>query len=194
MKLQSMRRHFDEHRAKEQQNMISRSLKHSRLPFAPALALLSILALATSAVAQAGDHDSARNSIVGTWRVQVTTYNCATGVQNPPFASFLTFGSHGTLVETTASLGFAPGQRSPGHGIWTRTGGDDYQAISEAFILFTTPANPPAPGLQRGTQRITQAIDVDGDQLTSAATIEFLDTAGNVLVTGCASAIGQRFK
>jgi hypothetical protein len=43
-------------------------------------------------------------------------------------------------------------------------------------------------------QRITQAIDVDGDQLTSEATVEFFDTAGNLLTSGCASAVGQRFK
>lgn len=177
---------------KEKHEMSSRNWKHSRLSFA--LALLSILALATSAVAQPGDHDSDRDGIVGTWRVQVTTYNCATGIQNPPFAAYLTFGSHGTLLETTASPAFAPGQRSPGHGIWSRTGGDDYKAISEAFILFSTPPSPPAPPFQRGVQRITQAIDVDGDQLTSAATVEFFDTAGNLLASGCASAVGQRFK
>jgi hypothetical protein len=173
--------------------MSLRSLKHSRLSFMASLALLSILALATSAVAQSGDHNSDGN-IVGTWRVQVTTYNCATGVQNPPFPAFLTFGAHGTLVETTASPAFAPGQRSPGHGIWSRTGEHTFKAVSDAFLLFTSTPNPPAPSLQRGTQRITQAIAVDDDQLTSAATVEFFDTAGNVLVTGCASAVGQRFK
>lgn len=174
--------------------MSSRNWKHSRLSFMPAVALISILALGTSAVAQSGDSRSGQDGIVGTWRVQVTTFNCATGVQGPPFAAFLTFGSHGTLVETTASPAFAPGQRSPGHGIWNRTGGDDYTAISDAFILFSTPPNPPAPPLQRGVQRITQAIDVHGDQLTSAATVEFFDTAGNLLASGCASAVGQRFK
>ena len=174
--------------------MSSQASKRSRLPIAWALALFSILALLTSAVAQGNDHDSDRDGIVGTWRVQVATYNCATGIQNPPFPAFLTFNSHGTLLETTASPAFAPGQRSPGHGIWSRTGEHTFTATSEAFLLFTTPPNPPAPGTQRGTQRITQAITIDDDQLTSEATVEFLDTAGNVIVTGCASAVGQRFK
>jgi hypothetical protein len=180
-------------RAKEKTKMTSRILRHSRLTIASTLALFSIFALTCRAIAQSGqnsDHDR----IVGTWRVQVTTYNCQTGVHNPPFAAYLTFGGHGILLETTSSPAFAPGQRSPGHGIWSRTGGDEYTAISEAFILFSTPPNPPTPPLQRGVQRITQAIDVDGDQLTSEATVEFFDTAGNLLTSGCASAVGQRFK
>jgi hypothetical protein len=172
---------------------MTRILRHSRLTIASTLAMFSMFVLSASAAAQ-HDRDSNGDPIVGTWRVQVTTYNCATGVQNPPFAAFLTFGGGGILLETTSSPAFAPGQRSPGHGIWSRTGGDEYTAISEAFILFSTPANPPAPPLQRGVQRITQAIDLDGDQLTSAATVEFFDTAGNLVASGCASAVGQRFK
>jgi hypothetical protein len=60
--------------------------------------------------------------------------------------------------------------------------------------LFDSPPNRPAPPLKRGVQRITQAIEVDRDVLTSRAAVKFFDADGNVLVTGCASAVGRRMK
>ena len=134
------------------------------------------------------------NKIVGTWRVQVTTFNCVSGVKAPPFMSMLSFASGGTLTETTSSPAFQPGQRSVGLGFWNDSGSKTYQAVSEAYILFNTPANPPAPGLVRGTQRITQTIQINGDQLSSTATVQFFDESGKELVKGCASATGERVK
>jgi hypothetical protein len=46
----------------------------------------------------------------------------------------------------------------------------------------------------RGTQRITQTIQVNGDQLSSNATVQFFDESGKELVKGCASATGERVK
>ena len=140
------------------------------------------------------EQDKPENNLVGTWRMQVTTFNCVSGMKAPPFKSMLSFASGGTLTETTASPAFQPGQRSVGLGIWNDSGKNTFQAVSEAYILFSTPANPPAPGLMRGTQRITQTIQVNGDQLTSNATIQFFDESGKELVKGCASATGERIK
>ncbi len=116
-----------------------------------------------------------------------------TGAPLASFKSLLSFARGGTLTGTTANPTFLPGQRTPDHGIWSREDGHTYRAVSEAFILFNSTPNPPIPGFQRGVQRITQAIDVKDDQFTSAATVQFFDVAGNLLVTGCANAVAQRF-
>lgn len=162
-----------------------------RLGVAGALAAGMVFAFAQTGVAQ----NRWNPSLVGTWRVQVTTYNCATGVGNPAFPAYLTFGSDGTLVETTANPAFVAGQRSPGHGNWERTGHNSWRAVSEAFLLFSSTAHGPFPGLGQGVQRLEQSIEFTGrDRISSEATVEFLDTAGTVTLTGCARAVGTRFE
>ncbi len=162
-----------------------------RLGVAGALAATMALVLTQTAVAQ----NRWAPNLVGTWRVQVTTYNCATGVESPAFPAYLTFGSDGTLVETTANAVFVAGQRSPGHGSWERTGHNSWRAVSEAFLLFNSTAHGPFPGLAQGVQRLEQSIEFTGrDRISSEATVEFLDAAGNVTLTGCAKAVGTRFE
>jgi hypothetical protein len=153
------------------------------------LLLLGASLTAQTPLAQASDEQG----LEGTWRVQVTLYNCAASAAGATFRSLLSFAPGGTLTEATASPAFQPGQRGPGHGIWSHTGAHSYRAVSEAFILFATAPNPPAPGFQRGTQRITQQIEVNKDQFTAVASIQFLDDADQVVTTGCARASGQRF-
>jgi hypothetical protein len=66
-----------------------------------------------------------------------------------------------------------------------------------AFLLFTTPPNPPvSPGFIAGTQTISQNIEFkDGpDQLTSEAAVEFADATGTVYRSGCATATAQRLE
>lgn len=188
--------------------MTSRILKRFDAPRrTTALIVAGMLFLGSAFRASAQSEPSAsENGLEGTWRVQVTTYNCLTGVAlGTPFNALLAFARGGTLSGTTSSPAFEPGQRTSDYGIWSKTDGKTYKAVSEAFILFASPPNPapnpfnPSPGparpsLQRGTQRITQTIEVSNDQFTSVATVEFFDIDGKLLMTGCASAIGQRFK
>jgi hypothetical protein len=137
-------------------------------------------------------------TIVGTWSVQVQLYNCET--EEPmgnPFSSFLTFDVGGTMTETTTNPVFAVGQRGPGHGIWHFDGRQGYTAKDISFVNFTTPAMPPAsPGFTAGTQTISQEITFKHgpDQFTSDAKIEFADATGATYRSGCASAVGLRFK
>ena len=166
---------------------------------AAALALL-VSTTMSPAVATAGNKGSAK-SLVGTWRVTVTTFNCSTKVENPPFVSLLTFGSDGSLIETTSSPQFRPGQRSTGHGLWERTGPGAYRAVSEAYIQFTTdPAPPPpVPALKRGRQTIDQGIQMTSrDRFVSDASVAFFDSTapGSTApyFTGCARAEGVRFE
>jgi hypothetical protein len=161
---------------------------------AGACAMVGALTLGAAVTSTAEAHNGPPASpLTGTWRVAVTTFNCATLVANPTFTSYLTFGADGTLVETTANPVFQPGQRSAGHGFWERTGRNFYRAASEAFIQFTTTA--PLPPLTRGSQRIDQGIHMTGhDRFESDATVTFFNTAGAVLVVGCARAEGERLE
>jgi hypothetical protein len=155
-----------------------------------ALALVILLVFAVAALAQPAPQSG--KALTGTWRVVVTPTDCATGTPLPSFVAMNTFAHDGTMTETTASPAFQPGQRSPGHGVWEFTGQNSYRAVSEAYILFTTTPNPPVPGFPRGLQRITQTIQVTQNQFTSDASAEFFDVDGNLVITLCVTASGQR--
>jgi len=159
-----------------------------------ALAIACVVALgAAVAPAQATSGNHSAPGIAGTWRMVVTTFNCDTLVANPSFTSYLTFGADGSLIETTSSPLFQPGQRSAGHGFWQRTGRNFYRAVSEAFIQFTTV--PPLPPLARGRQRIDQGIQMTGrDSIVIDATTTFFNVAGEVVTEGCARAVGERLE
>lgn len=145
------------------------------------------------AQASAKPSDS-KTELVGTWRMKISLYDCNTGKARPPFDSMVSFAEGGVLTDTTANPAIQPAQRSPGHGIWTNEGKHTYRFISDAYILFASAPNPPAPGLQKGIQRITQTVKVNGDQLTTDGPVEFFDVAGNLLVKGCGKSVGERMK
>ncbi len=127
----------------------------------------------------------------GTWRVQVNPRNCQTGAPIPSFAVLLSFARGGTLTEVMNAQAFLPGQRTTGLGVWSHTHDNAYKAVWDAFILFDSP--PPAP-FKRGVQRIMWDFEVDGDQMTFAASSQFFDTNGNPLFMTCASGTGTRFE
>lgn len=163
-------------------------------------ALFSVVALAGAIVLVAASAPATaepeHRGLTGTWRVTVQQYDCRSGADlGLPFQSFLTFGPGGTLIETTANAAFAPGQRGPGHGFWERTRYDAFRAVSEAFILFTTPAHGPVPEFDVGRQRIDQTIEyAGGNHFTSDAAVSFTDPSGTVLRSGCAHALATRME
>lgn len=142
------------------------------------------------------DQSGSDQGLQGTWRVRVTLVNCATGLPTglPTFTSLVTFASGGTATGTTSNPALQPGQRTSEHGIWRENDDSSYTSVREAFILFSTAPNPPVPGFPKGTQRITEAIQVKGDQSAHLARIQFFDVNGNQVAAGCAQATGQRFK
>ena len=110
----------------------------------------------------------------------------------PPFSFLLSFHRGGTLTEVMNSPAFLPGQRTPGLGVWSHTHGNAYKGVWDAFILFDSPTPPGV--FKRGVQRLMQDFEVDGDQITIAATSQFFDTNGNPLIATCASGTGTRFE
>lgn len=145
--------------------------------------VLSMLAIA-AVPAQA-------QSLTGTWRVQVTQYNCATNATLATFESLLTFSQDGTITETTTNPALLPGQRTSGHGFWRRVGHDSYNVVTEAFITFNSPTTP--PGLKAGAQKIVQAVVMNGpNSFNAQAAVVFFDSTGASYMQGCASAQGTR--
>ena len=160
-----------------------------------ALALAGTLTVTSSRTA-IGQSGASASGLGGTWIVQVTLRDCATGAPRAPFTSLVTFHRGGTLSESTASRAFAIGQRPSGHGIWTQQGPQTYLQRMIALILFDTPPNPPvSPGFFAGWQEVTHTIElVDAAHFTSSGTNEFYKADGTEYRTGCSTAVGQRFE
>jgi len=149
-----------------------------------------VFSLVHAAIAKPGHGDADERGLEGTWVVTVTQHDCSSGTPiGVPFESLLTFSLGGTLTETTSNPMFFPALRGPGHGVWNRTGWHTYHASSLAFITMS--------GALAKTQKITQTIDMGADPdsfVATDASVQFFDPAGNLLVTGCASATGKRFE
>ena len=147
-----------------------------------AIALCMGLALTAShAQENPGSHGG---QIEGTWRVQVSLRNCQTGAEVRTFPAMLTFAVGGTLTGTSTVI--PPSARGGDFGIWQFNGHGSYSAVSEAFLF--------SGGAWSQTQRITQAITLSQDASTfsSDAHTEFFDTAGNLVSSGCATAVATR--
>jgi hypothetical protein len=157
-----------------------KSLKTSFVAFVLAAVALGFVAHA--------EEDGKADRIVGTWNVTVKLVNCSTGQSlGSPFPSFLTFGTGGTLVETTANPLFFPSVRGPGHGIWSAEGGNGYRASSTAHITNN--------GVLVRTQTIVQDIEMSSpNEFVSNASIQFFDPSGALIQKGCATATAERYR
>jgi hypothetical protein len=166
-------------------NVMTSVWRHLKLA---SLALTFVVAATTISAAQS-DNSSSGKGLSGTWRVTVQLQNCANqALIGGPFQSLLVFGSGGTMVGTTSNPGFAPGQRTSDLGTWSYGGSQTYTAASEAYLLFS--AGP----FVAGTQRISQAINLDGDHFASLASVQFFDVNHVQVRAVCAVAEGTRFE
>jgi len=160
-------------------------MKLRKMSLLAGLALLAALVLmgSSSLTTAAGAPTAESKGLEGTWRMQVTIRDCASGTALRTFPAFLTFAQGGTLTETTT--GFPPALRTPGHGIWSHLTDHTYSAVSEAFLF-----NP--AGVWTSKQRLTQFIEISGEyELKSTAINEIFDTNGNLIANGCATAVGS---
>jgi hypothetical protein len=133
------------------------------------------------------DNAGSDNGLEGAWRVQVTVRDCQTDVALRTFPALFAFAQGGTLSVTTA--GQLPALSTTGLGVWRHTEGHAYSAVSEAFVF--SPA-----GAWTQTHRLTRAIEIgnDADEFTDTVALQIFDTSGNLIVTGCATSVGSRFK
>ncbi len=171
-----------------------------------AVAILTGMLL-TAAGGRTATASGFREGLEGAWAVQVTLRDCTTNAAlGAPFNSLVSFHDGGTLSESAGSLAFAAGQRSPGHGAWTREGRHTFLQRMIALIVFDTPANlpgtpgfnpslPVSPGFFAGWQTVTHTLRLsDGDHATSAGTNEFYKSDGTLYRTGCSTATARRFE
>ena len=162
-----------------------------------AVMLSMCLALVGLATSGAGAQQSAAQArtIEGVWYVQVTIRDCATGVALAPAVhSLVTFAAGGTLHESVGGGGFAPGQRSDGHGTWTHEGGQTYDQQFVSMINFAT-APGPGPGFEAGWLKVHHTVQmVDADHTISSGSNRFYRLNGEVYRTGCSTAAGTRFE
>jgi hypothetical protein len=176
--------------------------------FAAVITLAGVLLTISEGTMTAESREShAESAIVGTWAVQVTLRNCDTNAPlGAPFNSVGTFQLGGTSTGSTASLAFAPGQRTAEHGIWSHQGRRTFGEKFVALIVFDTapnlpgtpgfnPSLPVSPGLFAGWQIITRTVTLsDADHYTSDATVAFYKADGTLYRSGCSTSIGQRFE
>jgi len=150
-----------------------------------AIALCAGISYTTRGRDMQGEWRASRDGkITGTWRVQVTLHSCQSGAEIRTFPAILTFGIGGTLTGTSTVL--PSSVRGGDFGIWQHDGHDSYSAVSEAFLF--------SGGVWSQRQRITQSITLNSDENTfsSNAHTEFFDTAGNLVTSGCATALATR--
>ena len=151
--------------------------------------------LSAAGAARAQQSGSQGRTVQGVWHVQVTIRDCANGVALAPAVnSLVTFAAGGTLHESVSGGGFAPGQRSDGHGIWTHKGGQSYDQRFVSMINFSTTPGP-GPGFEAGWMKVQHTVSmVDADHIESAGTNSFYRLNGEVYRTGCSTATGTRFE
>jgi hypothetical protein len=161
----------------------------ARLGIAAGLVVLLVAAAERPLVADA-------KTIEGVWIVQVTQRDCATQAARGTFTSLVTFVDGGTTYESAGGVAFAPGQRSNGHGTWTRLGDSTFRQRMVPLILFTTPPSPPvSPGFEAGWQVIDHTVTLsDPDHATSAGGAEFHRSNGELYRSTCSTAVLQRFE
>lgn len=169
----------------------ARDVGRSLVVLSMSLALVLLAARAASAQQSAAQAPT----VQGVWYVQVTIRDCATGVAlAPAVRSLVTFAAGGTLHESVGGGGFAPGQRSDGHGTWTHKGGQTYDQRFVAMINFAT-APGPGPGFEAGWIKVHHTVEViDADHIESAGTNSFYRLNGEVYRTGCSTATATRFE
>jgi hypothetical protein len=161
-------------------------------------ALLTVgvaLVLSAASAASAQPSRSEGRTVEGVWYVQVTIRDCASGAAlAPPVNSLVTFADGGTIHESVSGGGFAPGQRSDGHGTWAHKRGHTYDQRFVSLINFAT-APGPGPGFEAGWMKVHHTVEVvDADHIQSAGTNTFYRLTGDVYRTGCSTATGTRFE
>ena len=135
-----------------------------------------------------------RPYLVGSWQATVTVRengdDCAAtepvtfGVN--PFPSLQTFHAGGTVSETGSRS--PPSRRSPGHGVWKRTGVNEFasrysfQGFDEFGALSTNM-----------DIRTDLKLSPDGNSFTGVARLRFTILAAENTMPFCATLVGTRY-
>lgn len=176
------------------------------LQIVASLGITAACLAASTGVARAhSDDGDGPGGVAGAYAVQVTLRDCATNAPlGPPFDSLVSLHAGGTITESAGGRAFAPGQRSPGHGHWTRIGRRTYRQEMVALVVFDTAANlpgtptfdptqPVTPGFFAGWVTVSHTLTfTDATHATSSGTNAFYKLTGERYRTGCSSAVARR--
>lgn len=120
-----------------------------------------------------------QDTLVGAWLAEVTLTDCASGQPTgaPPFRALVVFHAGGTLSEASGPSS----RRTPSFGAWSRSGQNEYFAVSQ---LLTYDAN----GSPSGAQEIRRTIRLspDGKRFSAETRTVGTDASGTVVLRGCA--------
>ena len=154
------------------------------------LVIVGVLGMSTARGAARPDDNGDGQKLEGTWVVTVSLRDCSLGTPiGAPFMSLLTFARGGTMTGDNLKPGmFFPALRGPGHGVWSKTGGNTYKASTIAMITVN--------GALTRTQTITQTIEIQNVDsfTTTSASVKFFAPNGTLVGTGCATATAKRFE
>ena len=125
--------------------------------------------------------------MIGTWDIEVTLRNRATGESTQTLRAVDTFTSGGALIQTGAHS--ALNLSSPGQGVWRHIFDQKYAAVLRFFRF-----NP--DGSVAETRRVTRYLELspDGNRFTGTASVEVFDAADSLIVAQCATEVGKRFE
>ena len=149
------------------------------------MALLACTFLATSANAGDQSHKIAGDRLVGFFDSQVTLTNC-NGVVIRTFESYQLFNQGGTLTSTDNQPGSSPHSRHRNLAVPRR--GKLLGALSDLHLQHR---RHPWSGHAKVNRDLLQ-LAADGNSYTSAGSVEFFDTNGNLVATLCASEVATR--
>jgi hypothetical protein len=162
-----------------------------------ALAVITALSIKVSIVSSHNipdKHSSAlsddhERTIIGVWRMALTTVDCQTGDVVRSIPGLWAFHKGGTMSEYASAPGLSPALRGSGHGVWQREHGS--QDYSLGFIFYRYNASGAFTGSQRA--KIALKLGASGDEFTATSAIEILDANDNVIFTACGTPTGTRF-
>ena len=125
--------------------------------------------------------------MIGTWDIEVTLRDRATGESTRTLRAVDTFASGGALIQTGAHS--APNLLSPGQGVWRHIVDQQYAAVLK-FFRFNH------DGTVAETRKITRHLEIssDGNRFTGTASVEVFDAEDSLITAHCATEVGTRFE
>jgi hypothetical protein len=162
---------------------------------ASAVRVLSLLLLLSGTCALAQESTATADwqkpqSLVGTWRVQLTPVYCpgvTTGTLAKQFQGLVSFSSDRTLTNTFTNTLF--GYDTPGHGYWWQTDYRTYKDVFEILIVDPPATSPYVPGTLKSFGAIT--LD-DENKFTASIVAEYFNSSGTIYSTKCIDVVATR--
>lgn len=131
----------------------------------------------------------AQASIEGVWAVTSTPRDCTTGaVLGAPVRALVTFHQGGTVTNSVALLLAQPGQRSSGHGVWTKVGSTIIER-NATMIIFDSAIFQAGWTVDTQTNTMT-----DANNFTSFGDVQFYNINREFVRRICSTRVGERFR